>query len=46
MSLKQSLENKLTMATYDNPKLQKKAKGLFKSIKDVEKSLNNLTTKK
>jgi len=43
MSLKRVIENKVTMATYDNVKLQKKARNLYGAVKDVEKTLNSLT---
>lgn len=45
MSVKRMIEKKVSMAAYDNIKLQKKARNLFTAVKDVEKTLDNFQKK-
>lgn len=46
MSVKRMLIHKLSMAAYDNVKLEKKAGSLIRSLKEVEKSLDKIGRKR
>lgn len=46
MSVKKVFQKKMTMAAYDSAKLGRQAEKLFKSVKEIEKTLNEIGKKK
>ena len=46
MSVKRMLIHKLSMAAYDNVKIEKKADSLMRSLKEVKRSLDKIGRKK